>query len=552
MKYNKVFRILTLAVIFSLLLLAIPATPALAAASVDLSPTKGKIGSYVTITGKNFTPSDEEEYVSVDIYFSNENKSIGKDIDYDVLNYKSKTDVLVDDEGEFDITFKIPAELTDGEDDVDVVAGTYFFYVTYADDTEIRTKDTFTVIVPGISLSPTSGVVGTKAKITGSDFTANKVIYLYYDSVDITDETSGDETTDGSGDFSCTVPIPESTAGKHTITVKISSEVKDINFTVQPQIVLNPVSGLIGDSIRVTGTGFGEEVDVTIDFGTTLDYATAETDEDGSFTASFTVPSVSAGTFTVKATDDEENTAQANFTIATNITLSKVTSEASPGYVGDSITVSGTGFKPKSKITITYTSTPIEVATAQSDAQGAFSATFTVPKSEHGTHTITASDGINNVPATFYMESTAPAAPKPLLPEDKGKAKSRAIFDWEAVTDESKPVTYDLQVASDANFTTILVNKKELTTSEYTLTDEEKLESTKKDAPYYWRVRAVDAAANASAWTASRTFYVGFILGLPELKGGVLYGVIGGGVLLLFFLGFWAGRKSKGGGGYEY
>jgi hypothetical protein len=39
---------------------------------------------------------------------------------------------------------------------------------------------------------------------------------------------------------------------------------------------------------------------------------------------------------------------------------------------------------------------------------------------------------------------------------------------------------------------------------------------------------------------------------MPEIKGWVLWALIGAGVLFLFFLGFWAGRKSKGGGGYGY
>jgi hypothetical protein len=156
------------------------------------------------------------------------------------------------------------------------------------------------------------------------------------------------------------------------------------------------------------------------------------------------------------------------------------------------------------------------------------------------------------MPVTFTMESTPPPIPPPLLPMMGDKAKSLAYFDWDDVDDDSMPVTYDLQIATDANFTTILLEKTGLTTSGYTLTEAEKLESTGKEAPYYWHVRAVDAASNASVWTGAGTFYVGFIFGFPELKGWVLYGLIGAGVLLLFFLGFWAGRKSKGGGAEEY
>lgn len=56
MKYNKIFRTLALALILFLLLVAIPATPALAQAGyITLTPTSGTIGTTVTITGIGFT-----------------------------------------------------------------------------------------------------------------------------------------------------------------------------------------------------------------------------------------------------------------------------------------------------------------------------------------------------------------------------------------------------------------------------------------------------------------------------------------------------------------
>jgi Flp pilus assembly CpaF family ATPase len=43
----------------------------------------------------------------------------------------------------------------------------------------------------------------------------------------------------------------------------------------------------------------------------------------------------------------------------------------------------------------------------------------------------------------------------------------QAYLDWEKVTDPSLPLTYSLQIASDQNFTTIVVDKKGLPDSEY-------------------------------------------------------------------------------------
>ncbi|HCP60694.1 MAG TPA: hypothetical protein DIT43_03975 [Dehalococcoidia bacterium] len=122
------------------------------------------------------------------------------------------------------------------------------------------------------------------------------------------------------------------------------------------------------------------------------------------------------------------------------------------------------------------------------------------------------------------------------------KAKSAAHFDWEEVTDPSG-VTYRLQIASAEDFSVdaIVLDKGGITASEYTLTREEKLESSKKDAPYYWRVKAVDGASNESGWTTAGTFDVGFAF---ELTGWFLYLLYGLGGLLLLFIGFLLGRRS--------
>ncbi|MBA7697763.1 hypothetical protein ES703_106433 [subsurface metagenome] len=137
------------------------------------------------------------------------------------------------------------------------------------------------------------------------------------------------------------------------------------------------------------------------------------------------------------------------------------------------------------------------------------------------------------------MEAKAPPIPVPRLPKVAGVAEAEAYFDWEDVEDVSG-ITYALQVASDADFTTIVLEKKGLTHSEYTITKEEKLEPTKKKTPYYWRVKAVDGASNESEWTPPGLFYVGS----SWTSGAALYIGIGLGVLLLTILGFWLRRRT--------
>jgi len=533
-KYNRFLRTLAVAVILSLLMFAVPATPALAAVeTLEVFPTTGEVGDSVGVVGNDFQFPG-----TFFIYFSSQWAKAGDFIDEDVTAYeKVRTVSTTEASGYFNTDFDhgVPDRLTDGDDEEDVHSGYYYVYAADSDD-EIIAAAEFTV--RGAELDPTEGPVGTEVEIDGIGFQENRGIVVEYDGSSL-DIVSGDEETDDYGEFnSTTVIVPESTAGDHTIRVK-AYYIVEVDFTVEPTLTISQTSGVVGEEVTAIGTGFGYNKSVTITFSG-IEVATDETNEDGSFETAFEVPEVGPGTYEVKARDKSNNEGSTAFTITTNLAISPVTTADSPGYVGQSVTVSGAGFKPSWQITVTYASTPV-VFTTTSLEDGSFSYTFEVPPSGAGAHTITATDGTNSMQIVFFMESTPPGIPLPLLPNLDEKAEPEAYFDWESVTDDSEPVTYDLQVAADADFTNILVNKTELTTSEYTLTEGEKLESTSEEEPYYWRVGAVDAASNASDWSGAGTFYVGFSF---HMQGWLLYTLIGIGVIGVFFLGFWLGRRT--------
>jgi len=139
------------------------------------------------------------------------------------------------------------------------------------------------------------------------------------------------------------------------------------------------------------------------------------------------------------------------------------------------------------------------------------------------------------------MESEPPPVPRLKLPEEGSRAEAETHFDWESVSDESLPVTYALQVATDEDFTTdsIVLEKEGLTDSDYTITRaEEKLAPRRKETPYYWRVKAIDSASNESQWSTPGSFYVGSRFVMPR---GAIYALIAIGV---GFLAFWLGRRT--------
>ena len=177
MKYNKIFRILSLVGILSLLVVALPAASALASYDYDieLDPDDGEIGDYFDVIGEDFPPSDDPDEENptiedVDIYFSSEEADTGDDIDDEVQNYEClKSGVEIDEDGDFDKSVKVPDELTDGEDDETVVRGTYYVYVTRGDSKDIKAFAEFTVIAAGIELDTEETLVGTEVEITGFD-----------------------------------------------------------------------------------------------------------------------------------------------------------------------------------------------------------------------------------------------------------------------------------------------------------------------------------------------------------------------------------------------
>ncbi len=548
MKYRRIFQALTIGVILSLLVVVIPASPALAAREIDLEKDEGEIGEYIDFDGEGWPPSDPAAeppfYKYVDIYFTSEEASVGEDIDDEINVYELVEDkIQVDTDGDISGRFKVPSELSDGSPDEDVRGGTYYVCATYWNDEDIKAVAEFTILAGEITdFDPDEGPVGTEVDISGEDFAENEELTIEYDGDELDDEYLGDcDDTDNQGDFDCTIIIPPSTAGDHTVTIGDGSlsEVEE-TFTVEPEMSFTPILAPPGDTVEVTGTGFGDRADVDIFLNAQV-VATKQAGRDGSFTVGFIVPEMEEGTYDLVAEDEDGNEVEASFTVEKGIeaTVSPVTSASSPGHVGDSVIVGGVGFLANSAITITYATEPQVVATTTSDADGAFSATFDIPASEPGAHTLTASDGTNSLQVSFYMESQAPPIPAPLLPLMNDKAASQTYFDWENVTDPSG-VTYDLQIAIDEEFTTsaMVLEKTGLTESEYTLTKEEALESRSEEEPYHWRVRATDGASNASAWTGTGEFSVGFAW--PDWIIHLWWGL---GVLGIGFLGYYLGKR---------
>ncbi len=566
MKKIRFSRLLGTAVILALLVVAVPAAPAQAAYYLYAAPTSGDIGSTVSTTGTGFTPTtDPANPKYVIVYLSSQAPVTNGYIDTHITIYEEVLPIVsTDAAGSFTRSFTVPSSLTDGTTTVSVTAGTYYLYACQYLGTTLNKYivASTTFIVSGgageITIDPDDGPVDTEVEITGTGFAPNADIEIEFngDEVDIED---GDDETDSDGDFTSYILVPESTAGDQTITVTVSGDEVTEDFTVTPEIFLDMTSAEVGTVVTTDGTGFGRRQSISIWFDN-YGVATDQTDSDGSFSVTFTVPDRTAGIYDVEAEDEDENSDLVKFTIfepapppepepepepepptPPQPAVSGSLSPSATGPVGMNLIFTGTGFAAGKTVTVNYDDE--EVATGTATAAGIVVAVFPVPKSQAGDHTITADDGTNTLELTFIMESEAPGIPTPLQPAMGVQLESPVVFDWEDVTDDSKPVSYTLQIATDEDFnkSAIALEKKELTESGYTLTEEEELDLGEQNVPYYWRIRATDAASNDGEWTGAGEFSITPPFSIPSWA---LYTLIGIGGLLLFGVGYFLGRRT--------
>ena len=469
-KYGKMLRLL--AVIVPLFTVFALSQPALAAPLITVSPQSGAVGTEVTVTGTNFG-----SYVGDNIYIFFDNVEVAGS-------------PLTPQGDSYTFAFNIPDNSTPGR---------HTIRVRDEDGSTLGEPVFFTVSETTIRLDKTIGAVGTVVTIEGDGFYSSQPVTFYY--YNRTQVKLGTEVASPTGDFSYHFTIPEGVAGKHRITAENDKgDSLEVKFEVFAAITLNKTSGETGDKLTISGTGFSYKSQIGIYFKSE-EVAYANSNQYGSFEVDFNIPDMKAGTYEVKAIDEASNIDQAKFTITAGASLSK-----SMGAIGSELTVSGSGFQVNGIVSIRYAN--LLVATVTADNTGEFAGTFHVPLGLIGKRTVTVTDGTITRELTFTVESTPPPVPTPLLPAAASETQPWAYFDWEDVNDPSKPVIFKLQIATDQNFASPVLEKQGITISEYTLSEEEKLATVTRENPYYWRIKAIDSASNESEWSTPWPFYV--------------------------------------------
>ncbi len=160
-------------------------------------------------------------------------------------------------------------------------------------------------------------------------------------------------------------------------------------------ITIDINDGPVGRLVNIAGSGFTANKTYSIKFATTT-VGTRTTDSSGEFAAEFAVPIYPRGEYaiTVTTTSDTSNTEY--FMVTPEITLNSLS-----GRSGSQVTVSGSGFKASSSVTVLFDST--NIGSALTNANGNFSnVTITIPSSTEGKHTVTGKDIIGASPGVTF------------------------------------------------------------------------------------------------------------------------------------------------------
>lgn len=302
--------------------------------------------------------------------------------------------------GSFDKTVTVP------EVD-DMTAGSYELVIWDGDGNVFIGEFT---IGATITLDMVEGPVGSYVEIEGKGFTPGSTIDQGEITLDGTVCYIDDDDpieVEADGDFDLEIIIPQmDDEDDYVLTVAdVGGETATADFEVTElaKVEVIPEHGLQGEKVTVKGWYFsakdGEEVEVTLGG---LGEDTFETDKNGYFEGTFTIPGLSTGTHTLLANQDDYFISDtANFRAGLVIVV------ATPDTVkvGEMVTFTGTGFTPGEQWNGTFGD--IEITDGEAvEGDGTFTYEYYVPTMDTGTYVVTFGDIDAEITVTTEVEVT--------------------------------------------------------------------------------------------------------------------------------------------------
>jgi len=386
------------------------------------------------------------------IEFTQTLKATGADFDADyeafvdaANNVKifSKT-VETNDKGSFTKEVTIP----------DYTTGNY--NVTVIDAKGVWGEKEF-ALGPVITLSKSSGPVGTVVEISGRGFTADEyVVEIDFAGVKAYNLTNEQVGTKGTFDVEFVVPSVND-EDEYEVTVTVNDDAggadttatADFEVTGLPSIELTPEYGGVNDLIGISGYNFSQisGTEVTVNFTAAgkddVKAGTFKTDSDGEFSGTFRVPAAASQIWSVNASiEDHMINTTTNFRVG--IVLALVAPEV--GAHGAKVTLSGVGFTDNEAWNATLDDELI--AEGDADADGVFTETFYVPNIDPGVYTIYILDIDSDITVMADFEVTDETYLE-IDPIQAANGYNITIFGYNFAEDNDADVTFTLWNETD-------------------------------------------------------------------------------------------------------
>lgn len=274
-----------------------------------------------------------------------------------------------------------------------------------------------------ITLSPTSGTVGTDVTISGKSFGC-RFVSIYWD----------DQILDprvpikNDGELNYKFKVPPSTRGKHITTIRelgVSSntDLASMVFVVAPHVKIFPDIGTASIPLTVTGSGFAAfEKDIKIFWNNKILVSTTKANQLGSWGVTFEIPDTTKGEHFITISGST-TTAQEVGTLKF-IVAPAAKAEPLSGPVGTEVKIQGMGFRTgEDGITITYDNEIIQ-CNIVGGPDGSWDTTIAIPSSTAGYHKI-GIYGSSFTPKGIVPDIQFKVTPKIELQPDSGSKGDR-------------------------------------------------------------------------------------------------------------------------------
>ena len=246
---------------------------------------------------------------------------------------------------------------------------------------------------PCITWPSSFGAIGTLVVASGNGFTAGTPVGIAWDGAPPAFAlTPAAPVVAANGGFSFTFAAPPS-PGDHTLQLTIGSYSRSLTYTVAtPALTLSPTSGASGSYLSVYFSSFPVNSPYTVTFnGVTRNSGT--TTSSGAGSAYFQLSAMPAGPYPVVVSAGG-TTLTATYAAAPQLTLG-----TGGAYYGYAVSVSGASFAASTAWSLTLNG--LALASGTTDANGAFSGSFTVPDLPVGNYPLVVTAGATSASTSF-------------------------------------------------------------------------------------------------------------------------------------------------------